>query len=343
MAARRVGQLFWLPINTIGDMQRELRADLRRRCVNVLDGTRNRCFGSVLGGDAARRGAQAGRAADDAEIVVPQVPRDDGGGQPLPGAPSRHQARLPRRQPRGAQSRRATERKEQRRNDPELHAHDQQVAAEYRANNVESIAEYNAAVPRRAPGGAQRVQRRVLPRAQGAARRVRNAERRADPMKHAHDLEVAADRREERRNDPELHAHDQQVAAEYRADNAGHIAEVSAEYRAEQRRRSARTYIADVRTKSTSRQSAKSARPRTATPTARTSTRRPTVARSAATTRSSTRTTSRCGRVPRRQCRAALLRYVGHVPRRAPGGAQRVHGRVEQVRCGQGVARQRTS
>ena len=124
-----------------------------------------------------------------------------------------------------------TERKEERRNDPELHAHDQQVAAEYRANNVESIAEYNAAY--RAEHQEERKEYNAEYYKEHKEQYAeRKAERRADPMKHAHDLEVAADRREERRNDPELHAHDQQVAAEYRADNAGHIAEVSAEYRA---------------------------------------------------------------------------------------------------------------
>jgi len=53
----------------------------------------------------------------------------------------------------------------------------------------------------------------------------RKEERRNDPEKHAHDLEVAADRREERRNDPEKNAYDLEVGATYRADNAEKIKE----------------------------------------------------------------------------------------------------------------------
>ena len=80
------------------------------------------------------------------------------------------------------------ERKEERRNDPELRAYDQQVSAEWRTNNAEHIAEYNAAYY------------------QANKEEIRS--------KHA-------ERREMRRNDPELHAHDLQLAAAYRCSAAG--------------------------------------------------------------------------------------------------------------------------
>ena len=205
----------------LGDMQRE--APESKRCVNMLDGKGNRCFGSVLVVKEPEEEPKPGEKRKKQKLWCPKClgkKAEENKSQ----AGQQHQADY-RDANREDLIKKATERKEQRRNDPELHAHDQQVAAEYRANNVESIAEYNAEYraehqEERKEYNAEYYQEHKEQYAE------RKAERRADPMKHAHDLEVAADRREERRNDPELHAHDQQVAAEYRADNAGHIAEV---------------------------------------------------------------------------------------------------------------------
>ena len=121
-----------------------------------------------------------------------------------------------------------TERREERRNDPELHAHDQQVNAKYRAEHQEERKEYDAEY--RAEHQEERKEYWDWYNKTESAKECKATYRDAN----REDINKKdTERREERRNDPELHAHDLNVGATYRAEHQEERAEYDAAYRAQ--------------------------------------------------------------------------------------------------------------
>lgn len=133
----------------LGDMQRE--APESKRCVNMLDGKGNRCFGSVLVVKEPEEEPKPGEKRKKQKLWCPKC-LGKKAEENKSEAGQQHSATY-RDANREELNEKNADRKEERRNDPELHAHDQQVAAEYRAQpeHKDRMAKDNAqAGPRKA-------------------------------------------------------------------------------------------------------------------------------------------------------------------------------------------------
>jgi len=194
----------------LGDMQRE--APESKRCVNMLDGKGNRCFGSVLVVKEPEEEPKPGEKRKKQKLWCAKC-LEKKAEENKSKAGQQHKADY-RDANREELNEKNAERKEDRRNDPKLHAHDQQVNAEWRANNAEHIAEVSAEYR---ANNAEKIKNDMDAWNRSEAAKVSKADYR-DANREVLN-EKNAERKEERRNDPKLHAHDQQVGAEYRAEH----------------------------------------------------------------------------------------------------------------------------